>query len=397
MRLGQSKIDCGLYEGDRQLLDRLSNIGEVQYNPSNVCAPGTRLGILYDIDTWALNFSSPLVASLRGKAGISKSTVAHTVATGFFNARCLAASYFFSRHVATSRPLKNLIPALARQLAFRIPPFRRALCAALETDDFPVFPQQQLSKLLIEPLRASLRLNAKTRPWIIVLDAMDECEDDIRNCILLLTEAIADFQGKLKLNVTSRPEAAVDAVQQLRQTHILNIDIASVENESDLCIYFDLGPSPLRVQSGWPSVNPIQKFIMLTAGPFVWAAIVVEFLLESDTLTEEIELILNETRWEDNPEERLAQMYHIILGKAYLAGKREDHFRLFLPVLATVMVVREPQSDVVIGHLAADGVRYEGLQWMLEGFQLDVGSQILTNTTNRRKQILMKHNVTYLK
>lgn len=78
---------------------------------------------------------------------------------------------------------------------------------------------------------------------------MDECEDDIRNCILLLTEAIADFQGKLKLDVTSRPEAAVDAVQQLRQTHILNIDIASVENESDLCIYFDLGPSPLRVQS----------------------------------------------------------------------------------------------------------------------------------------------------
>ena len=89
--------------------------------------------------------------------------------------------------------------------------------------------------------------------------------------------------------------------------------------------------------------------------------------MESDALSEEIELILNGTRWEDNPEKRLAQMYYIILDKAYLAGKREDHFRLFLPVLATVMVVREPQSDIVIGHLAADGVRHGSLRRILEG------------------------------
>jgi hypothetical protein len=307
-----------------------------------------------------------LVASLRGKAGIGKSTVAHTVAANFFNARCLGASYFFSRDVAMSRPLKNLLPELSRQLAFRIPSFRRTLCAALESDDFPVFPRQQLSKLLIEPLRTSLH-DATTWPWIIVLDALDECEDDIRDCILLLTEAISEFRGNLKLVVTSRPEAAIDAVQKLRQTHVLNIDIASMENESDLRIYLALGLRPLRVQPGWPTVDPIRKLVMLAGGLFVWAAIVIEFLLESDTLLEEIELILNGTRWEDNPEKRLAQMYYIILDKAYLAGKREDHFQLFLPVLATVMVVREPQSDIVIGNLAADGVRHGSLRRILEG------------------------------
>ena len=353
---------------ERQLLDRLSNIKGVQYNPGNICTPGTRVGILREVETWASDFSPPLVASLRGKAGIGKSTVAHTVAVSFSNMSCLAASYFFSRDVAMSRPLKNLLPELSRQLAFRIPSFRHALCAALESDDFPVFPQQQLSKLFIEPLRTSLGLdNAITRPWIIVLDALDECEDDIRNCILLLTEAISEFQGKLKLVITSRPEAAIDAVQRLRQTRILNIDLASIENESDLHIYLELGLGCLQAQPGWPTVDPIQKLVMLAGGLFIWAAIVMEFLLESDTLSEEIELILNGTRWEDNPEKRLAQMYHIILEKAYLSGKREVHFRLFLPVLATVLVVSEPQSDIVIGHLAGDGVRYEHLRRILEG------------------------------
>jgi NACHT domain len=368
MSASQAHADCRSCKEERQLLDRLSNINGVQYNPGNICTPGTRLGILRDVETWASNFLPPLVASLRGKAGIGKSTVAHTVALNFFNMRRLAASYFFSRDVAMSRPLKNLLPELSRQLAFRIPSFRHALCAALESDDFPVFPQQQLSKLLIEPLRASLKLDDTiTRPWIIVLDALDECEDDIRNCILLLTEAVSEFQGKLKLIVTSRPEAAIDAVQRLRQTHVLNIDLASAENESDLRIYFELGLRSLRAQPGWPTIDPIRKLVMLAGGLFVWAAIVVEFLLESDALSEEIELILNGTRWEDNPEKRLAQMYHIILEKAYLSGKREVHFRLFLPVLATVMVVSEPQSDIVIGHLAADGMRYEHLCRILEG------------------------------
>lgn len=353
-------------QGERQLLDRLSNISGVQYNPGNTCAPGTRLGILCEIETWASNISPPFVASLRGKAGIGKTTVAHTVAVNCFNTGCLAASYFFSRDVAMSRPLKNLLPQLSRQIAFRIPSFRHALCSALESDDFPVFPRQQLSKLFIEPLRTSLS-DTRTRPWIVILDALDECEDDIRDCILHLTEAISEFQGRLKLIVTSRPEAAIDAVQRLRQTHVLNIDITGVDNESDLRIYFELRLRPLRVQPGWPTIDPIQKFVVLAGGLFVWAAVVTEFLLESDTLSEEIELILNGTRWEDNPEKRLAQMYYIILDKAYLSGTREVHFRLFLPVLATVMVVREPQSDVVIGHLAADDVRYEHLRRILEG------------------------------
>lgn len=361
------ELNYRLCTEERQLLDRLSNIERVKYNPGNICTPGTRVVILREVEIWASDFSPPLVASLRGKAGIGKSTVAHTVADSFSNMSCLAASYFFSRDVAMSRPLKNLLPELSRQLAFRIPSFRHALCAALESDDFPVFPQQQLLKLFIEPLRTSLGLDhAITRPWIIVLDALDECEDDIRNCILLLTEALSEFQGKLKLIITSRPEAAVDAVQRLRQTRILNIDLASVENESDIRIYLELGLGSLRAQPGWPTVDPIQKLVMLAGGLFIWAAIVIEFLLESDTLSEEIELILNGTRWEDNPEKRLAQMYHIILEKAYLSGKREVHFRLFLPVLAAVLVVSEPQSDLVIGHLAGDGVRYEHLRRILE-------------------------------
>jgi len=266
-----------------------------------------------------------------------------------------------------SRPLKNLLPEIARQLAIHIPPFRRALCDALEKGDFPAFPRQQLSKLLTEPLRVSLHRDLKQRPWIIVLDALDECEDDIRDCVLLLTEAIAEFQGKLKLVVTSRPEAAIDAVQRLRRTHILDIDIASAENESDLRTYFQLRLCPLRTRRGWPSTDPIQKLVLLAGGLFIWAAVVTSFLLESDTLEEEVYLVLNGTHWEDNPERRLAQMYGIILEKAYHVGKRTDHFRFFLPVLATIMMVREPQSDIVVGHLAADEVRYERLRGIIEG------------------------------
>jgi hypothetical protein len=353
--------------GERQLLDRLSSLSEVQYNPGNVCSTGTRCGILRDIEVWASDFSPPYVASLRGKAGIGKSTVANTVSAGFSNIGCLAASYFFRRDVAMARPLKNLFPEIARQFAFRLSSFRRNLCQVLEKEDIPLFPRQQLSKLFIEPFRMAMNHEAKTHPWIIVLDALDECEDDIRDCLLLLTEAIAEFRGSLKFIITSRPEAAIDAVQQLRHTHVLSIDIASAENDSDLRIYFQLKLKSLVTRQGWPATDPTQRFVTLAGGLFVWAAVVTEFLLESDTLAEEIELVLNGTQWEDNPEKRLGQMYNIILEKAYLAGNRQEHFRLFLPVLGTIMVVRSPQSDVVIKHLAGNDVRQERLSLILGG------------------------------
>lgn len=345
----------------------MPTVPEARYNPEKVCIENTRVGILHDITTWISSPVPPHVASLRGKAGIGKSTIAHTVASKCSESACLGASYFFGRDLASARPLANLVPELARQLAFRIPSFRRALCDTLERDDLSVYPLQQLRTLLTAPLHACFVGGHNVLPWVIVIDALDECEDDIRSFILQFCKSVAEFDGKIKLVITSRPEAAIDAVQELRDIHLLHIDITGLENERDIHTYFDFRMVDLRTKDGWPVKDPVKRLVQLAGGLFIWAAIVISFLLESDSFAEEIALILSETLWEDSPEKRLSQMYNIILDKAFMAGTRTHHKQHFLPILSTVMLVSEPQPEAVIQRLAADSLRIESLRKILGG------------------------------
>ena len=113
---------------------------------------------------------------LYGSGGTGKTAIAHTVCEKLHHNGQLGASFFFSRDEADRRRVASIIPTLAFQLASVNPTYRRELCDVLrEHPDAPSRPlQYQFRELLLNPLKAVPSLP----PYVIVLDALDECDKE---------------------------------------------------------------------------------------------------------------------------------------------------------------------------------------------------------------------------
>jgi hypothetical protein len=120
---------------------------------------------------------------LSGSAGTGKSTIAKTVAFILAKKRhILAASFFFSRNYAERREINGLPLTLAYQLAHYSPDFQKILVEFLHTgmdkDHSGILdadPKLQFQELVVDLLG---QLPTSEKPWVICLDALDECGQD---------------------------------------------------------------------------------------------------------------------------------------------------------------------------------------------------------------------------
>ncbi len=111
---------------------------------------------------------------VNGLAGIGKSTIARTVAENAKDLDLLGASFFFSRQEKELSDAAIFIPTIAYQLAQSHPKVRPAVIKVLQRD--PGILQKsfatQLKELIIGPL-----CKVKSKPVIVVVDALDECDN----------------------------------------------------------------------------------------------------------------------------------------------------------------------------------------------------------------------------
>ncbi|CCO35298.1 hypothetical protein BN14_09415 [Rhizoctonia solani AG-1 IB] len=143
-----------------------------------VCAPGTRKAQIDQLLEWAHDPETGQTCWMNGMAGTGKTTIAYSVCERLDEAYELGASFFCSRTMPECRQVKYIIPTIAYQLARFSVPFRNALYAALESDPdaHARTPKLQYEKLVVGPLsevRESLPAN-----FIVVIDALDECESE---------------------------------------------------------------------------------------------------------------------------------------------------------------------------------------------------------------------------
>ncbi len=147
-------------------------------SPDSGCFLGTRKTILEQVSTWFYedNSQAPKIFWLSGLGGTGKTSVSHTVCAKLHTDRRLGASFFLSRDEADRRRVSSIIPTLAFQIASVNPTYRRKLCDILkEHPDAPSRAQQyQLRELLLQPLKEVPSLP----PYLIVLDALDECDKE---------------------------------------------------------------------------------------------------------------------------------------------------------------------------------------------------------------------------
>jgi hypothetical protein len=320
--------------------------------------------LLKDIFTWFddIDGSSTRIFWLNGLAGTGKTTVARSVAALVQEQHRLAAAFFFSRNDASTRDAAVVIPTIAYQLATRHLVFRPLICTALISD--PDVRDRAIAKqvqILLSNLAGS---TAPTRPLLVIIDALDECNPGDREEDMEVLHHLIDTVVSLpflKLLVTSRVERNIkDMFASLHTTKLaLHYDIEEHIVQSDIHTYFQRKFAELartrHLQIPFPSREELSELVDRAGTLFIFAATVFKYIADRDDdpllrLQRTLRQTPNEVPYQYKA---LDMMYsHIICEAATTTGDPERHAYDLHSVLATVIVSQESLPLSAIAGLA---------------------------------------------
>jgi hypothetical protein len=250
--------------------------------------------LLADLDTWAASPTSAPIFWLNGLAGTGKSTVARTFCERVSKRRdpsVQVATFFISRHSTDRRKAVNILHTLVYQLAAQDSKLRSILTRAIaeEPDLLSRSLGHQVSKLLGETL-ACLK---PSRPAILVLDALDECEADAQGrqggeLLPLLAKAVDASASFFNLLVTSRLEPTIrkmfDGIQapSSARSEVLrlhDIDRTIVRNDIRQYLVHSLRALAVTFKADdWPSQDQLELLLDNADVLFIYAATVVRYI-----------------------------------------------------------------------------------------------------------------------
>jgi hypothetical protein len=124
-------------------------------------------------------------------AGTGKSTIARTVAASFHdrqrltdkrplaNEICLGASFFFNQIDSDRKNSRKLFTTLARHLVEVLPALKDHICAAIteQGNIGRLSLSSQWKHLIFQPLMMLEKYFLSPLTLILVIDALDECEE----------------------------------------------------------------------------------------------------------------------------------------------------------------------------------------------------------------------------
>ncbi|CAE6452482.1 unnamed protein product [Rhizoctonia solani] len=199
-------------------LDKLEPAKLARYNSGlsdsigrRACTEDTRQDVLSNISEWCDNPSAPPIYWLNGMAGTGKTTVTFTLASMLESRGQLAASFFCTITSQECSKASRIIPTIAYQLSRQSTPFEAALVEVLKQDPdaASLTITKQIELLLVKPIHSTA--DRMARNLVVVIDALDECDDS--NAVGLLLSSLFSSAGSLRLPVkffiTSRPEPAI--------------------------------------------------------------------------------------------------------------------------------------------------------------------------------------------
>jgi Mrp family chromosome partitioning ATPase len=177
-------------------VDRLPYAVEAPFNSytkqhAPTCLSDTRVDLLQKINNWVDGQNGQCIFWLSGLAGTGKSTIARTIAVTQSRRGRLGASFFFSRGGGDVGYAGKFVISLARQLANSIPTLYQHVCDAITgySDIASRSLHEQWNQLVLRPLLKLDGIGCKSL-YVLVVDALDECDDenDIRIILHLLAE-----------------------------------------------------------------------------------------------------------------------------------------------------------------------------------------------------------------
>jgi len=322
---------------------------------------GTRRDVLLQLESWSNDDQDKRVFWLNGLAGTGKSTIAQTFAEMSFADGKLGASFFCSRDFEDRSNLRSIFPTLAFQLAHHHPDFRQKLVPVLATN--PEIGHEsltsQLEKLLIGPLQVM------KVPTLIIIDALDECQDkEPASALLSVLSRYVDEIPLVKFFITGRPEPRIRTgfrLELLRpHTDVLRLhDVKPALVDSDIKLFLKTqltaiakNQSSCDLMEGWPSTQDIDILCKKAAGFFIYASTVVKFVVsQCDPPDKRLDLIISLPQDTSHEGKRgIDLLYTQVLEQAFHSMDQDfrPHFKL---VVGVVLLIFNPLSTKALSDL----------------------------------------------
>ncbi|KAI9656850.1 MAG: hypothetical protein M1821_003489 [Bathelium mastoideum] len=367
-------------------LSRLPFVNGASFNSSSdesepCCHPETRTVLLEEIENWTLKSENKCIFWLNGMAGTGKSTISRTVCQKYrhdttvfdITSHCqLGASFFFKRGEGDRGNASKFFSTLAFQLAQYIPDLRPHLKKAL--DDDPAIStkvmKEQFEKIILEPL-SKLATSLTT---LIVIDALDECDDEdhIARIVHLLARIQQVTSVKLRIMITSRPELPVAVgfvkIPNEHRTFILHeIPLPIITHDIGAFLkdelpkirekYNLLRASGKAISSDWPTRRNIEDLTSMAVPLFIFAATICRFMAETEGWDSDPVGKLNKILQYQSAGSltRLEKTYLPVLDqilKGVTTGKdRENRVKEFQDIIGSMVILFEPLSITSLANL----------------------------------------------
>jgi hypothetical protein len=336
-----------------------------QHEPT--CLPKTRVDILKRITRWADGEGEQCIFWLNGLAGTGKSTIAHTAARDYFERGRLAASFLFSRGRGDVGNAAKFVTTISIQLAANIPTVKESVCdAILERNNIASLSlADQWRQLVIGPL-SKLEVTDAYSPYLLVVDALDECEGerDVGIILKLLAEVRSLTAVRVRVLITSRPETPIrygfDQMSEAEHCDFVLHNIEAAVVDQDILIFLE---QQLRTigqkwmcDATWPGKLAICRLVQKSSGLFIWAATACRFIDAGEMFAQDrlVEIIKGSTS-DATPEQHLDQIYLSVLQSSIPATFREhEKVRLYSgqgQVLGSLVVSLSALPAASLGRL----------------------------------------------
>ena len=320
-------------------------------------------------DRW-WNGSGTSFLWLRGPPGCGKTTLASFVLrhwTTNFSSSHASGHFFFTRQYEKATSPLNFLSAILHQLMQLYPRASRLIGEILSLHNLQSVASltssyEELSSLLIRILDglSSISSSLPQRPFICVVDAIDECLDTPSTQFLLRLDGILRASRfPIKMLLTCRR----NFIDQLHGRVAISTTI-DIENENglDIAKYVrgELGiwcPSPEKSDI----ISKLEHEIVGRAeGVFLWVVLVVEGLL---TRTSRLQTVLDTIyTFPKGRHEKLRRVYEEILRRATGDLKDQKLIIDMKSILGTVITSERPLTlDELAGCLATEGSDFEYL------------------------------------
>jgi hypothetical protein len=342
------------------------------------CLPNTRTELLDHITKWANDKDSKPIFWLSGMAGTGKSTIARTIAQSFASHGQLGASFFFKKGGGERGNASRFFTTMATDLVAHEPGMLPGIRKALDKD--PAISHRalkdQFEKLILQPLLEIKQVRSPVSTRVVIIDALDECEQeqDIRVILQLLALAKDIRPAPLRIVVTSRPELHIrlgfkEMPNGTYQDLVLHeVPRSTIEHDIRLFLEHELGVirKEHMLSTDWPTQDQIRALVELAVPLFIYAATVCRYIGADFSDPEEYLMnVLQNSKYIYSP---LDQLYSLVLSQLLVGKEKRDKepwLKAFRELIGSIVILESPLSIVPLARLLR--VRQTQVRHQLKG------------------------------